>query len=92
MIHFELFLSPSMQESLRPPNKIRQLKKYIWALIQEKMVIPAPFHSKALALLYKFETSCTLLGGRPWPGVQFFLPSQESPNFAFHEPAPDLTC
>ena len=36
MIHFDFFLSPSMQESLRPPNNIifyiRQLKQYILGL------------------------------------------------------------
>ena len=64
-----------------------------WALIQEKMIIPSLFHSQVFVLLYKFETSWTLLGVRSWPGVKFFfLPSQGSPNFAFHEPAPDLTC
>ena len=64
---FWAFLSPTMQEPLRPPNNI------FWALIQEKMIILSPFHSKAIVLLYKFETSWTFLGGRPWPGVKFFF-------------------
>ena len=64
---FWVFLSPTMQEPHRPPNNI------FWALIQEKMIILSPFHSKAIVLLYKFETSWTFLGGRPWPGVKFFF-------------------
>ena len=64
---FWAFLSSTMQEPLRPPNNI------FWALIQEKMIILSPFHSKAIVLLYKFETSWTFLGGRPWPGVKFFF-------------------
>ena len=33
-----------------------------WAFIQKKIIIQAPFHSKAFVLLYKFETSWALLG------------------------------
>ena len=59
-------------------------------MIQEKIIIPAPFHSKAFVLPYKFETSWTLLGGLS-RGI--LLPSQGSPTVAFHEPsAPNVAC
>ena len=54
---FWAFLSPSMQESLRPPNNIifrlGSWNNIFCSLIQEKMIIPSPFHSKAFVLLYK---------------------------------------
>ena len=37
-------------------------KKYILGIHREEIIIPAPFHSKAFVLLYKFETSWALLG------------------------------
>ena len=49
------FLSPGAQE----PGS---WKKYILGIHREKIIIPAPFHSKAFVLLYKFETSWALLG------------------------------
>ena len=82
-----------MQKPLGLQNNIifyiRQLKKkQFGALIQEKIIIPALFHSKAFVLLYKFETSWTLLGGLG-SGV-FFLPTQGSRKFTFHEPRSTL--
>ena len=54
-----------MQEVLRLPYNItfwiRQLKKKMGHL-SKKVIIQAPFHSKAFVLLYKFETRGTLLG------------------------------
>ena len=49
------FLSPGAQE----PGS---WKKYILGIHREKIIFPAPFHSKAFVLLYKFETSWALLG------------------------------
>ena len=37
-------------------------KKYILGIHPKKIIIPAPFHSKAFVLLYKFETSWALIG------------------------------
>ena len=46
---------------LFPPDSIiffmKQLKKLFWAFIQEKVIIAASLHCKALVLLYKFERS-----------------------------------
>ena len=35
---------------------------YILGIHPKKIIIPAPFHSKAFVLLYKFETSWALIG------------------------------
>ena len=35
---------------------------YILGSHPKRIIIPVPFHSKAFLLLYKFETSCALLG------------------------------
>ena len=40
----------------------RQLKKNILGIHPKQIIIPAPFHSKAFAILYKSETSWELLG------------------------------
>ena len=37
-------------------------KKYILGIHPKKIIIPAPFHSKAFVILYKFETSWALIG------------------------------
>ena len=37
-------------------------KKHILGIHPKKKIIPAPFHSKAFVLLYKFETSWALFG------------------------------
>ena len=62
-----------------------------WALIQEKLIILAPF-CLTVRLLYFFTNSrrterCL---ADCMSKVFFFLPSQGSPNFAFYEPDPDL--
>ena len=66
MIHFELFylLVASSQFNLQTIFvQFRQLKKkYILGIHPKKTIIPVPFHRKASVLLYKFETSCALLG------------------------------
>ena len=55
MIHLSFFLSPGMKKPLELPNNIifyiRQRKKIFGALIQEKIIIPALFHSKVFVLL-----------------------------------------
>ena len=75
-----------MQKPLGLPNNIifyiRQLKKIFGALIQEKIIIPALFQSKAFVLLYKFGTSWTLLGGL---GSGFFCQLRGFQNITFHE-------
>ena len=86
-IHFlKAFLSLRMQKPLGLPNNIifyiRQLKKIFGALIQEKIIIPALFQSKAFVLLYKFGTSWTLLGGL---GSGFFCQLRGFQNITFHE-------
>ena len=65
MIHFELFCHPVRRSQFNPQTifvQFRQLKKYILGIHPEKIIIPAPFHSKAFVLLYKFETSWALIG------------------------------
>ena len=52
---------------------LRSWKKNILVIHSKKIIIPAPFHSKAFALLHKFETSRVLIG-RLSRGI--FLPSQ----------------
>ena len=37
-------------------------KKYILGIHPKKIIIPAPFHSKAFVLLYNFKTSWALIG------------------------------
>ena len=75
-----------MQKPLGLSNNIifyiRQLKKIFGALIQEKIIIPALFQSKAFVLLYKFGTSWTLLGGL---GSGFFCQLRGFQNITFHE-------
>ena len=65
------FLSPGAQE----PGS---WKKYILGIHREKIIIPAPFHSKAFVLLYKFETSWALLGRL---SSAFFLAISGASNF-----------
>ena len=64
---FWAFLSHGAQDPVQPPNKICVVslgswKKYILGIQPKKVIIPAPFHSKAFVLLYKFETSLALIG------------------------------
>ena len=50
--------------SLTPKQNLFSLgswKKYILGIHPKKIIIPAPFHSKAFVLLYKFKTSWALL-------------------------------
>ena len=62
MALFQLFLSPGAQNNLVFVY-FRQLKKNnILGIHPKKVIIPAPFHSKTFALLYKSETSWELLG------------------------------
>ena len=66
-IHFELFCHPVRRSQFNPQTifvQFRQLKKSILGIHPEKIIIPAPFHSKAFVLLYKLETSWALLAGR----------------------------
>ena len=58
-------------------NFCKQLYIYIYILSihPKKKNFPAPFHSRAFVLLYKFETSWALLGRLS--RVFFFLPFQE---------------
>ena len=84
MIHFELFCHPVRRSQFNPQTifehvSFRQLKKYILGIDPEKIIIPAPFHSKAFVLLYKLETSGALLG-RLRRGF-FFAISGASMNF-----------
>ena len=60
---------------------IGQLKQIFGTFIPKKEIIPF-FHSEVFVLLSKFQSSCTLLGCEQ----RFLLPSQRSPNFAFHKP------
>ena len=65
MIHFELFYHLVRRIQFNPPKKcvyFRQLKKIYVGYSSKKDNHLAPFHSKAFVLLYKFETSCTLIG------------------------------
>ena len=65
MIHFELFYHLVRRSQFNPQTmsfKFRQLKIYILGIHPKKIIIPAPFHSKAFVLLYKFETSWALIG------------------------------
>ena len=92
MIHFKLFYRLVCRSHLDSQTiynffTVGSWKKIFGALIQEKIIIPALYHSKAFVLLYEFETSWTLLGGL---GSGFFLPTQGSPNFTFHEPRSTL--
>ena len=91
MIHFKLFYRLVCRSHLDSQTikffTLGSWKKIFGALIQEKIIIPALFHSKAFVLLYKFETSWTLLGAL---GSRFFWPTQGSPNFTFHEPRSTL--
>ena len=65
MIHFELFITWCAGSSSTPKQNLFSLgswKKYILGIQPKKIIIPAPFHSKAFVLLYKFETSLALIG------------------------------
>ena len=63
---FLAFLSPGAQDPVQPPNKICLVqaaeKKNILGFHPKKIIIPAPFHSKAFVLLYNFKTSWALIG------------------------------
>ena len=73
---FWAFLSPAAQKPVQPPKNICLVqaaeKKYILGIHPKKIINPAPFHSKAFVLLYKFETSWALLSRL---SRVFFLPS-----------------
>ena len=62
---FWAFLSPAAQKPVQPPKNICLVqaaeKKYILGIHPKKIINPAPFHSKAFVLLYKFEMSWALL-------------------------------
>ena len=80
MIHFEFFfyqLVRSSQKPVQTPNNICLVyaaeKNIFLGIHPEKIIIPAPFHSKAFVTLYKSEMSWALLG-RLSRGL--FLPSQ----------------
>ena len=65
MIHFELFFSWCAGSSSTPKQNLLSLgswKKYMLGIHPKKIIISAPFHSKAFVLLYKFETSWALIG------------------------------
>ena len=65
MIHFEHFYHLVRRIQFNPQTTFvyfRQLKKYILGIHPKKIIILAPFHSKAFVLLYKFETSWALIG------------------------------
>ena len=79
MIHFELFYH--LGASTTPKQYLFSLdswKNNILGTHPKKIIIRAPFHNKAFVLLYKFETSCALLG-RLSRG--FFAISGASNNF-----------
>ena len=79
MIHFELFYH--LGASTTPKQYLFSLdswKNNILGIHPKKIIIRAPFHNKAFVLLYKFETSCALLG-RLSRG--FFAISGASNNF-----------
>ena len=64
-IHFELFyhLVRGIQFNHQTHLiQFRQLKKYILGIHPKKIIIPAPFHTKAFVLLYNFKTSWALIG------------------------------
>ena len=62
---FWAFLSPAAQKPVQPQKNICLVqaaeKKYTLGIHPKKIINPAPFHSKAFVLLYKFETSWALL-------------------------------
>ena len=94
MIHFELFCHPVRRSQFNSQTifvQFRHLKKYILGIHPEKIIILAPFHSKAFVLLYKLETSWALLG-RLSRGD--FLPSQGPliSNIRFSRPFLDMAC
>ena len=69
MIHFEFFfyqLVRSSQKPVQTPNNICLVyaaeKNIFLGIHPEKIIIPAPFHSKAFVTLYKSEMSWALLG------------------------------
>ena len=65
MIHFELFYHLVRRFQFNPQTlfvQFRQLKNYILGILPKKIIILAPFHSKAFVLLDKFETSWALIG------------------------------
>ena len=82
MIHFELFYHLLRMQPVQPPNNIYLVqaaeKKYILGIHPKRIIIPAPFHSKAFVLLYKFETSWALLGRL---SSAFFWAISEASNF-----------
>ena len=96
VIHFELFLSPSMRESLRPPNsiifQIRQLKQYILGIDPRRDDHSFPLSTARLLFFFTNLRQAERCLADGLAGSKVFSPSQRSPNFAFHEPAPDLTC
>ena len=63
---FSAFLSPGAQEAVQHQNNICLVqaaeRKNILGIDPKQIIIPAPFHSKAFAILYKSETSWELLG------------------------------
>ena len=65
MIHFELFYHLVRRIQFNPKQYLFSLgswKKFILGIHPKKIFIPAPFHSKAFVILYKFETSWALIG------------------------------
>ena len=65
MNHFELFNTWCAGYSSTPKQHLFSLgswKKYILGIHPKKIIILAPFHSKAFVLLDKFETSWALIG------------------------------
>ena len=63
---FSAFLSPGAQEPVQHQNNICLVqaaeKKNILGIHPKQIIILAPFHSRAFAILYKSETSWELLG------------------------------
>ena len=65
MIHLSFFITWCAGSSSTPKQYLFSLgswKKYILGIRPKKIIIPAPFHSKAFVILYKFETSWALIG------------------------------
>lgn len=90
MIYFLAFSSPGAQEPLQPTNNINLFRLGIWKKYQKTIIMAAPFqfHIKAFELLYKSETSCTLLSRQS----RGFFCHLRGLCFAFHEPDLDLAC
>ena len=74
MIHLSFFISWCAGSSSTPKQylfSLRSWKTYILGIHPKKIIILAPFHSKAFVLLYKNETSCLI--GRLSRGFLFAI-------------------